>query len=86
MKKEWIFMECLDNINNMKNISIVLIIFGIAIIAFPKVISYLVWGAFLFIGINMFLIWYNINAFWKKGSSKKDYVKFGDYKIFRGKK
>jgi len=70
----------------MKHISIILIVFWIAIIIFPKVIAYLVGGAFLFIGINMFLIWYNINSFWKKWASKKDYVKFGDYKIFRGKK
>ncbi|MCD5380714.1 hypothetical protein LR004_02200 [Candidatus Gracilibacteria bacterium] len=67
----------------MQNILIVLVIFGVVVIAFPAIISYLIGGLLVFIGINIFMFG---KQFGKKGASKKDYVKFGDYKIFRGKK
>ncbi len=67
----------------MQNISIILVIFWVVVIAFPAIIAYLIGGLLVFIGINIFMFG---KQFWEKWASKKDYVKFGDYKIFRGKK
>ncbi|MFK7780464.1 MAG: hypothetical protein QM490_05020 [Candidatus Gracilibacteria bacterium] len=62
----------------MKIFPILLIIFGIIIIIFPEIIAYFIGGLFIFIGVN-------ILVFFKKkgGKGKEDYVKFGNYKIFR---
>lgn len=67
----------------MKNISIGLIVFWTTVIFFPKLIAYLIWWFFVFIGISVL----SLKAkFWNKKESRGDYVKFWDYKIFRGKK
>lgn len=61
----------------MKTIAITLIIFWIIIIFFPEIIAYLIWWLLIFIWINMFIF---IKAVKKW---KEDYVRFGNYKIFR---
>jgi hypothetical protein len=65
----------------MKLIPISLIIFWIIIIAAPEILAYLLWGFFIFLGINGLLIWGLFSKFKKSG--QEDYVKFGKYKIYR---
>lgn len=64
----------------MKLFPLTLIIFGIILIVFPEIIAYLLWGFFVFIGINMILI---TAPFWKKKSGDDEFIKFGKYKIYR---
>jgi len=61
----------------MKPIPIALIIFWIIIIKFPEIIAYLIWWLLIFIWVNM-LIFMRAVKKWKE-----NYVKFGNYKIFR---
>ena len=67
----------------MQKISIGLIIFWIVVVVAPEFIAALIWGLIIFIGINVYMVSRKIKS---QENSKKDYVKFGDYKIFRGKK
>ena len=62
----------------MKFFSIFLIIFGVIIIIYPEFLAYLIGWFFVFVWVNLALIWF---AF--KRWIKEDYVKFGKYKIFR---
>lgn len=61
----------------MKTIPVVLIIFWVIIIMFPDIIAYLIWWFMIFVWINIFAF----SKMVKKGN--EDYVKFGNYKIFR---
>lgn len=63
----------------MRILPIGLIIFWIIIILAPAILAYLIGWFFIFIWLNIltFFKWLK----WKKG--KEDYVKFGNYKIFR---
>ncbi len=61
----------------MKIIPVLLIIFWIIIIKFPEIIAYLIWWLLIFIWLNMIIF-----MKWVK-KWKDNYVKFGNYKIFR---
>jgi len=61
----------------MKAFPIILIIFWIIIIMAPEILAYLLWGFFIFVGLNMLLFFKTVK------SAKENYVKFGNYKIFR---
>lgn len=63
----------------MKYIAIFLIFFGLIVIINPDILAYLIWWFFIFIWTNIFLAWFIFK------SKKDSFVKFGDYKIFRGK-
>jgi len=70
----------------MQKAWIVLAIFWIIVIAFPAIIAYLIWWFLVFIWLNLFILTKSRKNFWQKKPSMEDFVKFGDYKIFRGKK
>ncbi|MDD2871726.1 MAG: hypothetical protein PHS49_07100 [Candidatus Gracilibacteria bacterium] len=61
----------------MKPFALSLIIFGIIIILAPAILAYLIGGFFIFVGINILAFFKNVK------SNKEDYVKFGNYKIYR---
>lgn len=68
----------------MKLVPIFLIIFWIIIIAAPEILAYLLWGLFIFLGLN----WLLLSGLFKKAGNKSskhgdDYVQFGKYKIFK---
>lgn len=65
----------------MKTIPISLIIFGFIIIIFPDILSFLLGGFFIFLWINILLINKVISK--NKNWEWENYVKFGNYKIFR---
>ena len=65
---------------------LILVIFWVIVIVFPEIIAYLIWWLLIFIWLNIFLITKTKESFWKKKPSMDNFVKFGDYKIFRGKK
>ncbi len=69
----------------MKLSSIVLVIVGLIIIMNPAIIAYVLGGLFVFIGGSMLLAQMKINgSFWKKKDAKgEEFVKFGNYKIYR---
>ncbi len=67
----------------MKYIPIVLILFWIIVVISPDIIAYLIWGFLIFIGVNMLMM---SSGFGTTKWGKKDYIKFGDYKIYRNKK
>jgi uncharacterized membrane protein HdeD (DUF308 family) len=56
------------------------LVFGILVIAFPNLLAYLIWGFFIFLGINIIVIAIIFN---KKKGKKDDYVEIGGYKVFR---
>lgn len=58
---------------------IFLLIFWIIIIYNPDIIAYLLGGLLVFIWLNLVLFW----IFTKKKNPNENYVKFGNYKIFR---
>ncbi|MDD2907947.1 MAG: hypothetical protein PHH98_04870 [Candidatus Gracilibacteria bacterium] len=63
----------------MRAFGVFLLIFGIIIIYNPDIIAYLLGGLLVFIGLNLVLL----GVFTKKKNSEDNYVKFGNYKIFR---
>ena len=70
----------------MKMSSILLIIFGVIIIVTPDIIAYLIGGLFVAIGSMMLLAQMKLNGagFGKKKDAKwEEFVKFGNYKIYR---
>ena len=69
----------------MKLLPIFLIIFWIIIISAPEILAYLLWGLFIFLGLNGLLLWGLFNKMkWKSGKPNgDDYVQFGKYKIFK---
>ena len=71
--------------NNFPKIPTWLIIFWLIIIFAPEIIAYAIWGFILFIWLNAWFISYQLNK--KKKSKKeneKEYIKFWEYKIYRG--
>jgi hypothetical protein len=67
----------------MKFYAIIFIIFGSLVIIFPDLIGILVWGFFIFIGINMLMFW---TLMWSKQnpfSKKWWYTQWWKYKIFK---
>lgn len=65
----------------MKIFSIFLIIFWITIIVFPEFLAYLIGWFFIFIWINILLLW---TAFgFAKKKTDDNFIKFGKYKIYR---
>ena len=68
----------------MKLVPIFLIIFWIIIIAAPEILAYLLWGLFIFLGLNWLLLSGLFKKAWGKSSHHgEDYVQFGKYKIFK---
>ena len=69
----------------MKLLPIFLIIFWIIIISAPEILAYLLWGLFIFLGLNGLLVWGLFNKMrWKSAKPNwDDYVQFGKYKIFK---
>jgi len=63
----------------MRLFPIALIIFWIIIILAPAILAYLIGWFFIFVWLNILIFFKWIK--WKKGSD--NYVKFGNYKIFR---
>ena len=63
----------------MKTLPIALIVFWIIIIVFPAILAILLWWFFIVVGINILIFFKWIK--WKKDWD--NYVKFGNYKIFR---
>ena len=71
----------------MNKIWLILAIFWIIVIAYPEIIAYLIWWLLIFIWLNLFILTKATKtSFWQKKTSMEDFVKFWDYKIFRGKK
>lgn len=62
----------------MKTLPFLLILFWIIVIMFPDLLSYLLWGFFIFIWFNILFL----GLFFKKPTND-NYVKFWKYKIFR---
>ncbi len=63
----------------MKIFWIFLIVFGIIIIFAPEILAYLIWWFFIFLGVNILVFFARV----KKSKSWENYVKFGNYKIYR---
>lgn len=63
----------------MRVVPIWLIVFWIIIILAPAILAYLIGWFFIVLWMNILIFFKNVN--WKK--DWKDYVKFGNYKIFR---
>lgn len=55
--------------------------FGLLVVIFPNLISYLIWWLLIFIWINIIAF----NLIIKKSNKKDSYVQFWDYKIYRWK-
>jgi len=73
--------------NNLPKIPTWLIIFGLLVILFPKLIAYIIWGFILFIWLNAWYISYKLNKAKKyKKENEKEFIKFWEYKIYRGGK
>lgn len=65
----------------MKIFAILLILFWLTIIVFPQFLAYLIGWFFIFIWINIILVW-TVFSFRNK-KSDDNYIKFGKYKIYR---
>lgn len=63
----------------MKYTGLVLITFGITNIMFPDFIAYIIWGLSVFFGVSILLG----SSIGPKKPNGDNYVKVGDYKIFR---
>ena len=63
----------------MNKTALVLILFGMTNILFPDFIAYIIGGVSLTAGIIMLLG----GGVWPKKPNGENYVKFGNYKIFR---
>jgi hypothetical protein len=63
----------------MRVVPIWLIVFWIIIILAPAILAYLIGWFFIILWINILIFFKNVN--WKKDWN--NYVKFGNYKIFR---
>lgn len=64
----------------MKLFPIWLIIFWLIIVYNPDIIAYLLWWLLIFIWLNILIF---SSMFNKKSKKWDNYVKFGNYKIFR---
>ncbi len=58
-----------------------MILFGVCVILFPQIIAYFIGGLFVFLWLTSFIFAQKL----KKSSfyGNENYVKFGNYKIFR---
>ncbi len=65
----------------MKLFAIFLILFWLIIVIFPEFLAYLIGWFFIFIWINIILVW-TVFSFAKK-KTEDNYIKFGKYKIYR---
>ncbi len=65
----------------MKAFWIALALFGIIVIVFPALLVFLIGGFFIIVGLNIFVFAKKITGKGKKND--EDYVKFGNYKIYR---
>ena len=63
----------------MRIFPIALILFWVIIILAPAILAYLIWGFFIFLWLNILIFFRKVK--WSKDTG--DYVKFGQYKIFR---
>ena len=64
----------------MKTPAILLIVFWTINIIFPDIIAYVIGWVCIFLGVSMLIGW---GKFWSKKANGEDYVKFGNYKIYR---
>lgn len=70
---------------NIPKIPTWLIIFWLIVIFFPKLIAYTIWAFILFLWLNAWYISYKLNKINKsKEKNEKEYIKFWEYKIYRG--
>jgi len=69
----------------MKYTGIFLAIFWLIVIAYPEFLAYLIWGFFLFLGLNIIL--FNLKLSSMKNTSNTDdrwsFIKIGNYKIYK---
>lgn len=69
----------------MKFMWIFLIIFWIIVIVYPEFLSYLIWGFFLFLWLNIIL--FNLSMKWMNKWANTDerwnFFKFWKYKIYK---
>lgn len=63
----------------MNKAGIILILFGVTNIMFPDFIAYIIGWFSIFAGVTMLLG----SSMWPKKPNGENYVKVGDYKIFR---
>lgn len=63
----------------MNKTAILLILFGITNIMFPDFIAYIIGGVSLLVWVMMLLG----SSIWPKKPNGENYIKVGDYKIFR---
>jgi len=66
----------------MRISSIFLILFWIIIIKFPEFLAYLIGWFFVFLWLNMLIVWIIFNLKMKK-TKDEWFVKFWKYKIYR---
>lgn len=59
---------------------IILVVSGIIIIVYPQIIAYILWGLLLFFWLNILFAKF---MFSKSSKSWENYVKFGNYKIYK---
>jgi len=71
--------------NNFPKIPTWLIIFWLIIIFAPEIIAYAIGWLILFIWLNAWYISYKLNKAKKsKKENEKEFIKFWEYKIYRG--
>lgn len=63
----------------MKYTGFILIAFGMTNIIFPDLIAYIIWGFCVVAWVSIVLG----SSIWPKKANGENYVKVGDYKIFR---
>lgn len=63
----------------MRNIGIIFILCGLIVIFYPQIIAYIIGGILLFLWLNLAFAW----LFFAKNGKDKEYVKFGNYKIYK---
>jgi hypothetical protein len=69
----------------MKFAGIFLVLFGIIIITYPEFLSYLIWGFFLFIGLNIVLFNLSLGGMKKKWKTddRWSFFKVWKYKVYK---
>lgn len=64
----------------MKITWIIFVFFGVLLFVFPELLSYLLGGFFVIIGITIFIVGLKLR---KHAHNTERYVKFGNFKIYR---
>jgi len=68
----------------MKTAGIFLSLFGIIIILYPEFLAYLIWGFFLFLGLNIILFNLSMDNISKTNVDERwTFIKIGKYKIYK---